>query len=235
MVVLLNALHLQGSRIIDQNSTIAANLASYVNTLERREIAGQKRSLQQSPTAASAEDSFYKRLYENAKQMRTVLFESALTFSTQQHTVLDMPMSIKESTISHTAEWVVNEINNGEYYLKNVQESKLIKEGSTILDLGTNVGTTAITMAKMFPQARVIGVEPMPPNFACALENVEKNGVSDRVTVLNAALSSDVSSLLTQAPIPVALLFLQSSKRADTATNSPFISSQWRKSSTISV
>lgn len=131
-------------------------------------------------------------------------------------------MAIKESTQSHTAKWVVDEINNGEYYLEEVQKRNLIKDGSTILDLGTNVGITAITMAKMFPNARIIGVEPMPPNFACALENVEKNNVVDRVTVLNAvqhSVQTPISSfsLLTLAQILAARLFRQSFKREGTA------------------
>lgn len=191
----LNWLHSYGHEV--QNTTAGAECISrYLAKLEITEKAHQRRQLQDSPVHSNIEDTFYKRLYGNAQLMRTVLFENSLQFSTKQHTVLDMQMAIKESTQSHTAEWVVDEINKGEYYLKDVQKRNLVKDGSTILDLGTNVGITAITMAKMFPNAKVIGVEPMPPNFACALENVEKNNVAERVTVLNAALSADTSKTI---------------------------------------
>jgi FkbM family methyltransferase len=99
-----------------------------------------------------------------------------------------------ESTMSHTASWVAKEINDGEYHLNEVKRLGRIPDYSTVLDLGTNIGITAIMIAKLFPTVRVIGVEPMPPNFACALENIHLNGVADRVTILNAALSSDTSS-----------------------------------------
>jgi len=135
-------------------------------------------------------DGFFHRLYKNAQLMEELVFEKAITFAPRTFDVLGIPLQITESTKSHTPDVVVNEINRGEYSLREIQKRNLIPPGSTVLDLGTNIGITAIIVAKMFPGVRIIGVEAMPPNFACALENIKQNGVADRITVLNGAMSS---------------------------------------------
>ena len=136
-------------------------------------------------------DGFFHRLYKNAQLMQELVFEKDISFSPTTFNVLGIPLSITESTKSHTPQVVVNEINHGEYHLAEIQRLNLLPPGSVVLDLGTNIGITAILIAKMFPGVRIIGVEAMPPNFACALENIKHNGVADRITVLNGAMSSN--------------------------------------------
>jgi FkbM family methyltransferase len=55
-----------------------------------------------------------------------------------------------------------------------------------ILDLGANVGYTAIDLAARFPRSTVIAVEMDPDNFAGAVENTAAFG--DRVRCVNAAV-----------------------------------------------
>lgn len=58
--------------------------------------------------------------------------------------------------------------------------------GLTYLDIGANIGLTAIPVAAA--GHRVIAFEPVPENYEHLLQNVRRNGVSDRMTVHNKAL-----------------------------------------------
>lgn len=57
-----------------------------------------------------------------------------------------------------------------------------------IVDAGGYIGTAALTLAKMYPQATVVSVEPSSSNFAMLQQNVA--GV-DRIVPVNAALHAE--------------------------------------------
>ena len=58
--------------------------------------------------------------------------------------------------------------------------------GRLVVDVGTNIGDSAIYFAKR--GARVIGLEPSPSVFRRALENIALNGVENQTQIVNAAL-----------------------------------------------
>ncbi len=58
----------------------------------------------------------------------------------------------------------------------------------TVLDVGANVGTTSIPFAQAGYQ--VIAVEPVPEVFSMLRDNVERNGLSDRVTCVQRAITA---------------------------------------------
>ena len=60
----------------------------------------------------------------------------------------------------------------------------------TIVDAGANIGLASIHLAKAFPAARVIAVEPDPDNHAVALANIRDCG-ADNLTALRLALWSE--------------------------------------------
>ena len=65
-----------------------------------------------------------------------------------------------------------------------------ILPGSTILDVGANLGFYTCLFAKKVGQAgKVIAVEPTPMVFQSLQENVSLNNLNDRVTTLPVALS----------------------------------------------
>ena len=59
----------------------------------------------------------------------------------------------------------------------------------TILDLGANIGLTAIYLARAFPQAALACVEPMPGNLQVLARNLQLNGI--RATIIAAAAHVD--------------------------------------------
>jgi FkbM family methyltransferase len=61
-------------------------------------------------------------------------------------------------------------------------------EKSTIVEVGANLGTTTVPFAKQTGK-HVLAVEPMPENFEFLLRNVSDNGLDERVTCIQAAVS----------------------------------------------
>ncbi len=57
-----------------------------------------------------------------------------------------------------------------------------------IVDLGSNIGVTALLWAERFPRARMILVEPDPENFALLERNTA--GFRDRCMLVNAAIAA---------------------------------------------
>lgn len=66
---------------------------------------------------------------------------------------------------------------------------KLKPDATTILDLGANVGYSALWFAMMFPQARIYALEPAAENFSRLQEQVSTAGLADRIQCLEAAIS----------------------------------------------
>jgi FkbM family methyltransferase len=70
-------------------------------------------------------------------------------------------------------------------FLTNDNEASFV-----ILDAGANVGFFSLWAAKRWPKARVVAVEPHPGTFMDLKANVDANNLSDRITLIRAALSS---------------------------------------------
>lgn len=60
----------------------------------------------------------------------------------------------------------------------------------TALDVGAHIGGATIALLVDNPDLRVVAVEAVPPNVELLRENLERNGVADRVTVIHAAAGS---------------------------------------------
>jgi FkbM family methyltransferase len=63
-----------------------------------------------------------------------------------------------------------------------------------VLDIGGQVGTFSCRLAQLQPQAVIRTYEPSPATAGFLRRNVERNGFSDRVTVLQAALAASVGT-----------------------------------------
>jgi FkbM family methyltransferase len=58
-----------------------------------------------------------------------------------------------------------------------------------IVDIGANIGTFTLYAAREAPQARIIAVEPFPDTFRRLEEMIDTNGLRERVTAVNCAVS----------------------------------------------
>ena len=73
-----------------------------------------------------------------------------------------------------------------------------IGDATVIIDAGANIGFTSLYLARAFPKATIIAIEPDAKNFELLLLNTRS--VRDRVTCVNAAVWSECCSLI---PNPV--------------------------------
>jgi len=62
----------------------------------------------------------------------------------------------------------------------------------TVLDIGANVGVTALYFSQIFPQARIYAFEPAPDNFAVLQKNVAN---CSRIRACNFALGAEDATL----------------------------------------
>lgn len=71
------------------------------------------------------------------------------------------------------AQEIVNEVFSDNY---RILQSKLqIPPGFVILDIGANEGMFSIFMSHLFPEARIIALEPVPRTFFVMLGNIARN------------------------------------------------------------
>jgi release factor glutamine methyltransferase len=87
-----------------------------------------------------------------------------------------------------------------------------------ILDLGTGTGAIALALAKHFPEARVTAVDRSAEALALAVENAEKTGLRERVTLLEsdwfgALPAGELFDLIVANPP-----YLSAAETAETAT-----------------
>lgn len=58
---------------------------------------------------------------------------------------------------------------------------RLNTHGAAVLDVGAGVGGICVAAARLWPNARVVGLEPAPAPLAEAHRNVAASGVGDRI------------------------------------------------------
>ncbi|HEX4145136.1 MAG TPA: FkbM family methyltransferase [Pirellulales bacterium] len=69
----------------------------------------------------------------------------------------------------------------GEVFDHRYYDFELPCPPTTILDLGSNIGLTAIYFGRKYPRASLACVEPVPANFACLQQNLRLNGIQARL------------------------------------------------------
>jgi FkbM family methyltransferase len=86
-----------------------------------------------------------------------------------------------------------------EIFLKHVYEGALpLRDGAVVVDLGANIGMTALWLVTQAEAVRVIAVEPEESNF----EMLKRNVSEDDVVVLNAAIAGVAGSVILELSSP---------------------------------
>jgi FkbM family methyltransferase len=76
---------------------------------------------------------------------------------------------------------------HGEVFEHNYYRFEVPNAPSTILDLGANIGMTAIYFHRCFPNAELVCVEPIPKNLDVLRENLRLNAVN--ATIISDAIN----------------------------------------------
>ncbi len=83
-----------------------------------------------------------------------------------------------------TDEFVIKEVFNGTYGPPELFDGMM-----TIVDVGANIGAFTV-YAGIHSDADIFAFEPEPSNYEILLENITLNGLEDRVTAHNCAISA---------------------------------------------
>jgi len=65
----------------------------------------------------------------------------------------------------------------------------IVPADGVILDVGANIGLSALAFADLVPEGRIVAVEPSPQSVAALRETLRLNGLQTRVTVAPVALA----------------------------------------------
>ena len=65
---------------------------------------------------------------------------------------------------------------------------------SWMIDVGANIGTTSVPMARA--GYRCLAIEPVPSTLTFLRRNVAANGLADRITIIDAAVSSSEDEVI---------------------------------------
>lgn len=65
-----------------------------------------------------------------------------------------------------------------------------LPKGGVLFDVGANIGALALPFAKRRPDATIVCFEPARPTVEHLSQNIESNGLADRIQVFNLALGS---------------------------------------------
>lgn len=106
------------------------------------------------------------------------------------HDVNGCHLSIGDSAGSWAAQAVVDDLRRDAYELTEVP----FLPGEVAIDVGAHVGVFSTYLAKQHPAITIYAFEPVPPNFALLVRNLERNHVPNVVPV-NMALTADGRSI----------------------------------------
>lgn len=118
--------------------------------------------------------------------------------ATNQHTFMpglfpmavgDMALDIQDTPPGSVAKVVAREAI-ASYHLDDLT----FLPGDVILDIGAHVGVMSIYLSKMWPETRIIAVEPHPANYANLQRNIEANDCRN-VTTFHGALAAEHGTL----------------------------------------
>lgn len=103
-----------------------------------------------------------------------------------------MPLILYDIDTSKSLDYVIPEaIYGDEYKTKDITFSP----GDVVVDIGANVGSVSIMLAKKFPFIKVYSYEAHPINYKNLLKNIEANDVKN-IMAFNYAVYSDDGYLL---------------------------------------
>src|ERR1700724_3140198 len=74
---------------------------------------------------------------------------------------------------------------------------RLCSPDARVLDIGANIGMTALALSQICERGRIVAIEPLPRNFEYLKQNVSKSGARN-VKLFNFALGSSEGSVLMQ-------------------------------------
>ena len=96
---------------------------------------------------------------------------------------------------SGVTEYMPNEIDDYNF------DSIDFKDGDVVIDIGGNIGTVSIYLAKKYPFLKIYAFEPVKQNYENFLKNIELNNINeDIIKVFNLAITKDRRDVILTSP-----------------------------------
>lgn len=96
---------------------------------------------------------------------------------------------------SGVTEYMPNEIDDYNF------DSIDFKDGNVVIDIGGNIGTVSIYLAKKYPFLKIYAFEPVKQNYENFLKNIELNNINeDIIKVFNLAITKDRRDVILTSP-----------------------------------
>lgn len=96
---------------------------------------------------------------------------------------------------SCVTEYMPNEIDDYNF------DSIDFKDGDVVIDIGGNIGTVSIYLAKKYPFLKIYAFEPVKQNYENFLKNIELNNINkDIIKVFNLAVTKDRRDVILTSP-----------------------------------
>lgn len=96
---------------------------------------------------------------------------------------------------SCVTEYMPNEIDDYNF------DSIDFKNGDVVIDIGGNIGTVSIYLAKKYPFLKIYAFEPVKQNYENFLKNIELNNINkDIIKVFNLAITKDRRDVILTSP-----------------------------------
>ena len=97
-------------------------------------------------------------------------------------------LTLYDINTSKTLDFVIPEaIRGDEYNIRNMRFSP----GDVVIDIGANVGSVSIMLAKKFPFLKIYSYEAHPINYQNFIRNIKENNVENIMAFNNAVYSED--------------------------------------------
>jgi FkbM family methyltransferase len=124
------------------------------------------------------------RLRANRLERRTLSRNALYSATVQEGKIVLKPANIPGSfamdAISHNAQRIVCS-GNYELEVTEILARFAAAPQGMIVNVGANVGFFSVYLARLFPEARILAIEPNPSSFEYLVENVARNGLQDRI------------------------------------------------------
>jgi FkbM family methyltransferase len=129
----------------------------------------------------------YYRYYHRRHARWRPLFSAARLFYAPRVRMFDLvPGDVISGCIAFTG-----------FYERELSERivRLAQSGGVLVDVGANLGYFSLLWCASHPSARAVAFEASPRNVALFRQNVERNGLEDRITIVAKAASDELGTV----------------------------------------
>ncbi len=181
------------SRLESSNRSLKGSIASRtLSPLVLEEaIAPRLDALRQSSRRAAADelDDVFASRSVGYRETRDMGEERRVELCDGPFEILGLQMWIPRQDVTDPKS-LESKVASGRLPFRTILSTRELAQGSTMLDIGANIGTTSIPRVVLGDFQYVYAAEPEPANYACLVQNIVANGLTGLVLPDRVAIGS---------------------------------------------